>query len=234
MPKSKALSIAPSQLHWEYGRCPRCYWNQIHRIWKKPYTPFPSVFGEIDKAMREEFESTDTAAIKGMSPGGVIHTKEVRLKSEPFELGGKQFQYSCKTDAIAHFDGDCWAIYDFKTSSIDPDKLVEQYRPQLMCMAAALKDCENAQLRGTEVLELGLLCFEPTSFNKVDSALNGWMGFVKVPIDWAWWSDYESKLHDLLAGPCPEPTGDCQWCEIQLAVSAWEAYRESFSSEEES
>lgn len=234
--KSKVLSIAPSGLHWTYEKCPRCYWNQIHRVWKKPYMPFPSVFSRIDKAMREDFHQLDTSALKGMSPNGmadikprgILLTKELTVKSRPFELGGKLFQYSCKTDAIAEFpdDGDSgFGIYDFKTSKIDPDRLIDQYLPQLMCMAATLSDSKNSPYDGLPAIDAGIICFEPTTFRMSEGTpnLTGDLQFVRLDLNgsWSWWADYEHKLHELLAGPCPEPTGDCQWCAIQQAMECW-------------
>jgi hypothetical protein len=56
------VSLAPSDFAFLWDECPRCFYLKVVRREGRPRTPFPKVFGTIDRAMKSHYlgQRTDT------------------------------------------------------------------------------------------------------------------------------------------------------------------------------
>ena len=49
---SRSVMLAPSDFAFLWDECPRCFYLKVVRKQGRPRTPFPKVFGTIDRAMK--------------------------------------------------------------------------------------------------------------------------------------------------------------------------------------
>ena len=76
------FKIAATDLTFEWSNCKACFWAKHRQKWKKPYTPFPSVFSKIDSAMRGYWEGRLASEIDPSLPTVPLQTKAKRLLSK--------------------------------------------------------------------------------------------------------------------------------------------------------
>lgn len=58
MPKTQnpgTFKLSPSQLNL-FKECPRCFWLQNHKVWKRPVGPFPSLPSGMDRILKNHFD----------------------------------------------------------------------------------------------------------------------------------------------------------------------------------
>lgn len=228
------FNVAPSKLTFLLDDCDRCFWNDIHKVWKRPYTPFPSVFGKIDKAMREVYGGLDPASICGDLPHGTLDCTDRTLNSKPLPVpSGNLIQFSGRLDALARFHNGTLGVLDFKTSE-SSDRAADLYRRQLHAYAQMLQD----PLTGhpSTVTQIGLLCAAPTTAKLDESgdrlALSFALNYRPLDLNWDWWLEFVHRLDALLSGPCPEPDGECPYCAMQQAIAQQQAEAENPESKQ--
>ena len=72
------FKLSPSALNLMY-ECPRCFWLDKHKKWKRPSTPFPQLPNGMDKIIKTHFDSFRD---KGELPPEIKdhhHTKGLKL-----------------------------------------------------------------------------------------------------------------------------------------------------------
>ena len=185
----------------------------IHKIYTRPYSAFPSIFGKIDKAMRETYQGKSSLKVTGKE--GVFDTKEYKLLSTPETISDNfAIQFSGRTDCIIDFADQTAGILDFKTSEVKEAKL-ELYSPQLYAYREAYPR--------KPVSKMGLLCQSPSD-RAVE--INGQLHlpmietWVEIPIDEEYWRNFKKDLANLLRTPFQEVEGKakCQHCEYQRVI----------------
>ena len=66
------LSLAPSDFAFLWDECTRCFYLKVVRREGRPRTPFPNVFGTIDRAMKRHYLGQRTDSLALSMPRGVI------------------------------------------------------------------------------------------------------------------------------------------------------------------
>lgn len=205
------LKISPSSLTFMLSECPRCWYMQIRGIYKRPYTPFPSIFNKIDKLMRGAYQGKSSLDVT--SKEGTFDTKEYKLVSPPITIADNLcIQFSGKTDCLIKFDDGTVGILDFKTSEVKPD-LVQLYAPQLYAYRESID---------ADVSRMGLLCASPNEAVLGDRlVLSFSQAWVEIPIDEDYWLDFINKISVLLLTPFEEVQGKatCPHCEYQRKLN---------------
>lgn len=210
--------ISPSSLTFLFEDCRRCFYMDNRKIWKRPYSPMPSVFNRIDKVMRLCYHNSDPQLIDPTLPAGSITTVEQKIQSVPIPVGNSTVQISGKLDALAVFDGNDVGIIDFKTSEAK-DKSIGLYRRQLHAYAAILSNPAKGSPLNPVVM--GLICVSPESMVSGDrqlAMLQMQVSWVPIEIDWGWWNEFLADLVSLLDGDEPEGKPDCPYCAMQRAM----------------
>jgi len=54
--QQKPLKLSPSSLNL-FKECPRCFWLQLKKVYKRPQGIFPSLPGGMDKVLKAHFDS---------------------------------------------------------------------------------------------------------------------------------------------------------------------------------
>jgi len=92
------LKVAATDFSFLLDSCRRCFHHKVVHNWRKPYTPFPSVFGRIDKLQRETYADRPIE-LNGIQ--GVLRTKTITVKSVPIQIApGIEIQIGGRTDAL--------------------------------------------------------------------------------------------------------------------------------------
>ena len=216
---SKPIKLTPSLLtEYHYNQqCPACLWAALNG-WKKPRTPFPSVFGVMDNLQRKYWDGKCVSLLDG-SLCGIVSTKKARLKSNVMMASNIPFYISCELDAF--FDrGRAWGVMDFKTSSADDVKLQETYWHQLHMNALAIEN-QAPQKSGMFSLEprnvdvFGLAVYCPIELTSGQSMTMG-QRWLRIERNDALFFDYIGKILTIASSPS-EPVGveKCQTCRIR-------------------
>ncbi|HEY9657627.1 MAG TPA: PD-(D/E)XK nuclease family protein [Allocoleopsis sp.] len=210
--------LTPSDLTFGF-ECRSCFYAKFRLGWQKPYMPFPSVFGRLDRAMREYWNGRSTTEFCPQLPNGTLQTKEIQVKSKVMTLPGRteEFFISGKTDCLIHMANHEFAIPDFKTSAVKPE-LIDTYRPQLHCYAWGLELPDPKKQRISPITRLGLMVYEPRAFLS-DHVLEWRREWIEIPRDDRWFADFLSQVLAILESPYePRSKDDCKWCELRRRV----------------
>ena len=145
--------------------CPGCFYAKHNYKWRKPYSPFPSVFGAIDKSMKQYWVGRNLSRVTSC-PDMQIQSYEKHLLSQPIEF--PRLNVSIQLSGVLDFyatNGSHSAIIDAKTSKLDEDgvdKTAELYAPQLHCYREAVTNpAKPNSLKLENVDTLGLLVMSP-------------------------------------------------------------------------
>lgn len=218
--------LTPTQLTFGY-ECPACFHATVRDGWKKPYEPFPSVFGMIDRATRNYWNGRQIQEMLPGLPAGTIDTKEYWLKSSSIALPGlaDTFSISCKTDCLLRFNDGSFGIVDFKTTQIEKleEKYVHIYSRQLHLNAWALERPGPSPKVATQpigsVRTLGLLAYEPIGFSG-SGQLEMERKFVPIQRDDGWFECFVREIVCLLGSAVAPPSKpECPWCELRRQIA---------------
>jgi hypothetical protein len=107
----KQIYISPSKLTFLLNECRRCFYLDAHKLYTRPFSPFPSVFTLMDKQARAYF---DGRVAPGDRPNQ-MSTKALRKKS--LNIPGTSIGFSGEIDCLIWFDDGTIGISDFKVAS---------------------------------------------------------------------------------------------------------------------
>jgi len=213
----KTFRLSPSSLNL-MQECPRCFWLEQHRVWKRPKGIFPSLPSGMDRILKKHF---DKFRDKGKMPPELCERQECTLmklfededKLKIWQNNFKGISYTDKEGNELHGavdnilqKGKKLIVLDYKTRGYDlKEDTAEHYRLQL--------DTYNFLLRknGYETEDYSFLLFyvpkEVTATGEVifDTTL------VKMKVDVEKAEKAWKKAIELLNGECPQK--GCEWCE---------------------
>ena len=176
--------LSPSDFAFLWDDCPRCFYLKVARRQPRPRSPFPSVFGKIDRAMKDCYLGERAeAAVDGMPPGS-IGGGDRWVKSAPLLPPGSAS--TClirgRVDVLIDCDDGTKGVVDFKTTVPKADHLAT-YGRQLHAYAMALEHPSSG--RPERVSSLGLLCFLPDTYEAEEgrAGLFGPVEWVELPRD---------------------------------------------------
>jgi hypothetical protein len=207
------LYVAPSSLSFLAAECERCYYLDAHQMRKRPRTPFPAIFSQIDSAMKGHLArgahvlDPDLPAMKVMSQGCRVVSRPLAIESSDIEIVVRGYY-----DSLVCFGDGELSVVDWKTTRIRPE-LVNKYGRSLHAYAYAIEHPALGQ--PCKIGRLGLGVFEPDSFTLSDGGaarLDGSFHWVDIPRDDDAFRASLYRLGVLLAGPLPQPDANCGFC----------------------
>ncbi len=209
--------ISPTDLTFLWNDCPRCFYNKIHKIWSKPYTPFPSIFTQIDRCIRHSLQGKSCQPLLGKP--GTFDTTDKTIKSRPIQIGEHEIVFSGKMDIRVNFKDGSVGVIDAKTS--DPkDAYMAMYDRQLHTYRSILLDPKEGEPQ--QVSMLGLLVATPDNLEfdplTETSPFNFRFQFKPVEIKDGKWFELLVQVVSVLSGDRPEHDGNCHWCTLQKTV----------------
>ena len=214
---SKTFKLSPSSLAL-MEECPRCFWLEKHKIWKRPEGIFPSLPSGMDKLLKSHF---DKFMQRGELPPEIRnhhHTQGLRLfdDEELLKIWRNNLKGISWTDengntlkgAVDNIltNGKKLIVLDYKTRGFAlKEDTADRYQNQLNIYNFLLRK-NNYEIEDyafllfyipKEVLETGEFVFDTT--------------LKKMKIDVKKAEALFYKAIDLLNSECPEK--GCEWCE---------------------
>ena len=207
-------ALSPSHFAFLWDDCPRCFHLKVARKQPRPRSPFPSVFGRIDRAMKEYYLGERSESVAEGTPAGVIGGGDRWVKSAPLLAPGSSG--TClirgRVDVLIDCEDGTKGIVDFKTTVPKSDHLAT-YGRQLHAYAMALEHPSSGP--PVEISSLGLLCFLPESFEAdgTKAGLFGELRWIEVERDDQAFLEFLREVVSVLerADP-PEASVGCPWC----------------------
>jgi hypothetical protein len=193
-----------------------------HKIFTRPYSPFPSVFGKIDDAMRKYYDAkyTSDCGLGQYLPYGLVLTEEKKIRSKPIVVGDLAISFSGLTDAMLKIEDGTWGVLDFKCSQ--PKETQPPYERQLGAYQYILENPEQGST--LEVSLLGLVYVHPVRFGKNGDrySLDMAVDYVGLPYSREQFKEFLDELIELLQTPFEEVEGKvkCPHCEMQRAITS--------------
>lgn len=69
---NSSFRLAPSDFAFLFEECKRCFYLKVHKQLPRPRAPFPSIFGNIDTAMKRHFRGLRTEDVVPQLPPGTF------------------------------------------------------------------------------------------------------------------------------------------------------------------
>jgi hypothetical protein len=227
MPESFKLS--PSDLTFLWDECPRCFYLKVVNKFGRPYSPFPSIFGKIDKLMKDFYEGKSTQALDPSLPPGNVLFGEKWVQSAPITLPGHTDSVFIrgKFDTVVEFDDGSFGVIDFKTS-IPSEHHIPFYGRQLHAYAHCLEQPAPGKLGLGPVSLLGLLIVTPALMTEgLGERVNFEhdLTWLPVPLDRDGFLGFLDQALTVLEQPePPAPADTCTWCKYRDEVRANPGY----------
>ena len=211
--------LAPSDLTFLWDGCKRCFYNKVIHKYAPPRGVFPSIFTQIDSAMKTFYTDCRTDAITPDLPPGKVIYGDSWLETRPINLPGINSTVTLrgKMDTALRFDDGSYGIVDFKTANPKPE-FVAFYGRQLHAYAFAAENAAPGKLAFTPVKRLGLIVFEPSRYKqKEDSAyFGGNLNWIEIPRDDEAFLAFLSEVVATLEKPtAPHGATDCTNCDYR-------------------
>jgi PD-(D/E)XK nuclease superfamily len=209
----KAWHLSPSDL-FLWKECPSCLYRKVVHGLPRPPSPFPKVFGVIDRAMKDCYVGGRAEELIKDAPRGFVTSPDRWVTSVPLSIPGCDTPCVIRgrVDALIDRDDGSVGVIDFKTSDPSASSLAI-YSHQLHCYAAALEHPARGAPVG--VSSLGLLTFCPSEFHaeSEEANLSGVLRYAEVPRSDASLCEMLAGVIDVLDAPePPAPPLGCKWC----------------------
>ncbi len=216
----KNYKFSPSELTFLWDECKRCFYlKQVYDI-KRPSAPFPSIFGAIDRAMKDYYGGRPTSDLDPTLPPGRILPGENWVESGLIEVPGcsARCYFKGKYDTVLSFDDGSYGVVDFKTSDPKPEH-ADFYSRQLHAYALALEHPAPGKFSLAPISRLGLLSVTPRSMDMTadgQAALLSRPTWQEVPRNDAAFLAFLGTVLTVLEQPLPpEPGEDCAFCKYR-------------------
>lgn len=209
--------LSPSDLTFLCDECKRCFYLKVRHNFRRPSSPFPKIFGLIDRLMKDIYLGKSTRKMSAELPEGRAIMSGRWVTSEPIQL--PDHDNTCYIqgifDTVLQFDDGTYGIVDFKTTTVR-ETLIPFYSRQLRAYAYALEHAMEGKLHLEPVTRLGLLCFDPQEMLEHPQSGLGLLGpatWVECPVDEG---DFLQFIDEVLVvlemQEPPEAHPDCGFC----------------------
>jgi CRISPR/Cas system-associated exonuclease Cas4 (RecB family) len=214
---TKPIKLSPSDLTFLWDECKRCFYlKYVHGI-TRPAMAFPSIFGAIDRLMKDYYESRSTAELDASLPAGKVRFGERWVESLPVTLSAHtgQCYIRGKFDSILAFEDGSFGVVDFKTSEPRASHIAF-YGRQLHAYAYALENPAPGKFNLSPITRLGLLVVQPKAMDVTASGQIAYLGgvsWLEVRRDDAGFMGFLDEVLCLLEQPEPPEAGEkCGFC----------------------
>lgn len=212
--------LSPSDFAFLWEECKRCFYLKIAAGFNRPPGPFPSIFGVIDREMRNFFMWKETDVMSPDLPPGLMIFGEKWVESAPIQLPGHSA--TCyikgKLDAILQFEDGSYGVVDFKTSDIKAAH-IRLYSRQLRAYAYALEHPSPGKFELSPISAMGLLAFTPTTYASEavgTSTLSGTLRWHEIKRNDSSFMNFLDEVLTVLELPePPDPDPKCVWCKYR-------------------
>ena len=211
--------VSATDLVFLWDDCPRCFYRKVALGRSRPAGAFPSVFGRIDRAMKQALQGHRVEQLLAGAPPGVITEPDRWVRSAPLRAPGvtRPLVIRGRLDALVACDDGTMAMVDFKTTGPDIANQ-DLYSRQLHAYATTLEHPGAGD--AVTVSALGLGCFTPITFHIAagEGSLRGEARWVEVPLERVGFAEFLTEVVGLLGAEAPPPPAPgCGWCRYRGA-----------------
>lgn len=212
--------LSPSDLTFLWDECPRCFYLKVAKNFYRPAMPFPKIFNQIDRLMKDFFEDLPTDAMSSDLPPGKVAFSNKWVTSNPITFPHHSVSCYIKGifDTILQFSDGTYAVVDFKTTEPKQEQ-ISFYSRQLHAYAYALEHQKPGSFNLNPITRMGLLCVEPTAMIRTESgrlAYEGNMTWLECPKDEQQFLEFIDSIFDVLDSPSlPESSEACKFCQYR-------------------
>ena len=209
--------LSPSDFAFLWEECKRCFYLKVVKGFRRPSSPMPKIFTNIDLQMKQCFAGKRTAQVVPALPSGVFEYSEKWVQSGPIVVPGHASQCVIRGrfDNAIRFDSGGYGIDDFKTSARSEEH-IPLYSRQLHAYAYAVENPAPGHLSLKPVSKLGLLVFEPCIFVHRETGKSGLAGgvrWIEIARDDEAFLRFLGEVLDVLERPeLPGGSPSCEWC----------------------
>jgi len=210
--------LSPSDFAYLYEECKLCYYLKVKHGITRPQMPMPGVFSAINTRIQGSLVGKDLHFLSDKLPDGVVESQEGWVESK--RVPGTDVYIKGKYDLLVKLGDGSHLLVDLKISQPDIGK-IEKYGTQLNAYKFALENPASGE--PIKITRLGLLIFYPDKVELDDGVaeLEFPAKWLEVPIDDDGFLNFIKKIDTLLAGPTPEETESCKWCEYRHVGENW-------------
>lgn len=214
---NKDFKLSPSDLTFLWDECPRCFYLKVVKKFNRPSMPFPKIFNQIDRLMKDFFYDLPTNEISGELPPGKVAYASKWVNSTPISFA--HHSASCFIrgifDTVLQFSDGTFAVVDFKTTRPSPDH-VPFYARQLQAYSYALEHAKIDSFSLHPITRMGLLCVEPFAMQRTASgnlAYEGQVTWMECPKDDDSFLAFIDAVLAVLDSPeAPTANESCSFC----------------------
>ena len=206
---SSLFKLSPSDLTFLWDDCKRCFYlKYVHGI-TRPAGPMPSIFGVIDRLMKDYFEGRSTVDLSPNLPIGKVQFGEKWVESLPVTISGHSVKcyIKGKFDTVVAFDDGSFGVVDFKTSEPKPQH-VAFYSRQLHAYTYALEHPALGKFSLSPISRLGLLVVAPDSMNRTEAGKIAYLGgvtWMEIPRNDSQFLEFLGQILAVLEQPVIPP-----------------------------
>ena len=204
--------LSPSDFAYLYEECKLCYCLKVKYGIYQPSMPMPGVFSAINTRIQGDLIGKNLSSLGKDLPEGEIINQEGWVDSKI--VPGTSVFIKGKYDLLVKNPDKTHTLVDLKISQPHKDK-IDKYKTQLAAYKFAL---ENPKFGDPiKTTRIGLLIFYPDkiTFENGTARLDFPPRWLEVPIDEKGFLQFMISIDKLLAGPLPEESETCKWCQYR-------------------
>jgi CRISPR/Cas system-associated exonuclease Cas4 (RecB family) len=209
---SIVFKLSPSDFKYLWEECPHCFYRKVHYNIRQPSIGIPSIFTRMSSLLQVNIQNKNLQDFVPHAPSGIFILKEGYLKSKPLPSGKSYI--NGRFDLLVKFADGTFGVIDVKmTDSKDED--LDKFDRQLHAYKYALEN--PAEGEPIFISKVGLLVVSPT-----DIKPHGGFFYYKakpiwkdIPINMDNFFSFIKEVENLLEGPEPPPSQNCEWCQYK-------------------
>ena len=208
------FKLSPSDFKYLYEDCKHCYYQKVKHGITLPSIGMPGVFSKMNSLLQNAIIGMDLREINSELPAG---KKEGFLRSKPIPPANICF-ISGRFDIASELDDGTWGIIDFKITDPTEDK-IQKFFPQLHAYKFAFEN--PAFGKPKKVSKMGVIAINPQeiTFPGENVIFNAKPQYFEIKEDMERFFGFISEVADLLKGPTPKASRDCQWCRYRVGFT---------------
>lgn len=187
--------------------CPRCFWLHVIKKIRRPSGPVPSISIKMDSIIKRYFDRYRREGrlppiiegkIKGKLASNMPKTLQ-HIENEHIILWGRPDEYIVTDDETI-------IALDHKTKSKEPDVIPSAYKLQLDVYSYLLKN------NGYKTANKAYLAFYYPSESEIHEGMNIKCSVIEVETDPSRVKKLVKRATEILMGPMPEASENCEYC----------------------
>lgn len=209
------FKLSPSDFKYLWEECPHCFYRKVRYNIRPPSIGIPSIFTKMSNLLQINIQNRNLQEFIPDAPSGIFILKEGYLKSKPLPSGKSYI--NGRFDLLIKFTDNTFGVIDVKmTDSKDED--LNKFDRQLHAYKYALEN--PAEKEPIIISKVGLLIVSPTDIKPHQGYLyyKAKPVWKEISINMDNFFSFIREVENLLEGPEPSPSQNCEWCQYKYKI----------------